>query len=107
MVRLRVVASTAQAARGAWASPGRSMIPAASGGDWGTTMIMRRIAGWVSGASAMAAALLTVMPVQAHHSFAMFDHDHQVKLTGTVKHFQWTNPHVYIELAAMDPSGAA
>ena len=83
------------------------MILAASGGDWGTTMIMRRIAGWVSGASAMAAALLTVMPVQAHHSFAMFDHDHQIKLTGTVKHFQWTNPHVYIELASTDATGTA
>ena len=34
----------------------------------------------------------------AHHSFAMFDSDHQVKLSGTVKHFQWTNPHVYIEM---------
>ena len=34
----------------------------------------------------------------AHHSFAMFDHDHQVKLNGTVKGFQWTNPHVYIEM---------
>jgi Family of unknown function (DUF6152) len=34
----------------------------------------------------------------AHHSFAMYDHEHQVKLNGTVKVFQWTNPHVYIEL---------
>jgi uncharacterized protein DUF6152 len=34
----------------------------------------------------------------AHHSFAMFDSDHQVKLNGTVKSFQWTNPHVYIEM---------
>ncbi|MGH8259333.1 MAG: DUF6152 family protein, partial [Steroidobacteraceae bacterium] len=41
----------------------------------------------------------------AHHSFAMFDHNHQVKLTGTVKYFQWTNPHVYIQLAAPDAQG--
>jgi hypothetical protein len=34
----------------------------------------------------------------AHHSFAMFDSDNQVKLSGTVKQFQWTNPHVYIEM---------
>jgi hypothetical protein len=34
----------------------------------------------------------------AHHSFAMYDSEHQIKLNGTVKTFQWTNPHVYIEL---------
>ena len=37
---------------------------------------------------------------QAHHSFAMFDNENQIKLEGTVTHFQWTNPHVYIELDA-------
>lgn len=36
----------------------------------------------------------------AHHSFAMFDNEHQIKLEGTVTDFQWTNPHVYIELDA-------
>jgi len=41
----------------------------------------------------------------AHHSFAMFDHDHQIKLNGTVTRFQWTNPHVYISLDAPDPAG--
>jgi hypothetical protein len=47
---------------------------------------------------AMAGLLLTGMSAQAHHSFAMFDHDHQIKISGTVTHFQWTNPHVYIDL---------
>jgi hypothetical protein len=28
----------------------------------------------------------------------MYDNENQVKWTGTVAHFQWTNPHVYIEL---------
>ena len=36
----------------------------------------------------------------AHHSFAMFDNENQVKLKGTVKDFQWQNPHVYIEIDA-------
>jgi hypothetical protein len=44
-------------------------------------------------------------PALAHHSFAMFDHDHQVKLSGTVEYFQWTNPHVYIKLDAPDAQG--
>ncbi len=41
----------------------------------------------------------------AHHSFAMYDSDHQVKLLGTVKSFEWSNPHVYIELDANDAQG--
>lgn len=51
--------------------------------------------------------LATLLPASAgaHHSFAMFDHDNQIKLSGTVKHFQWTNPHVYIVLDAMGEDG--
>jgi hypothetical protein len=45
-------------------------------------------------------------PALSHHSFAMFDHDHQIKLTGTVSQFDWANPHVYIELDAADAAGA-
>ena len=43
----------------------------------------------------------------AHHSFAMFDSDHQVKLAGTVKSFEWSNPHVYIELNATGADGSS
>jgi len=32
----------------------------------------------------------------AHHSFAMYDNEHQVKVSGTVTRFDWTNPHIYI-----------
>ncbi|MEP7242459.1 MAG: DUF6152 family protein [Gammaproteobacteria bacterium] len=52
---------------------------------------LRAIVSCVAGLAVAGVAL-------AHHSFAMFDSDHQVKLSGTVKHFQWTNPHVYIEM---------
>jgi uncharacterized protein DUF6152 len=38
----------------------------------------------------------------AHHSFAMFDQNRQVSIAGTVRDFQWTNPHAYIELEAGD-----
>ncbi len=57
---------------------------------------------------ACAAALaLTVASsaAQAHHSFAMFDMTKQVTVNGTVKQFQWTNPHAYIQLVAKDSSG--
>jgi hypothetical protein len=32
----------------------------------------------------------------AHHSFAMFDSDHQIKISGTITKFDWTNPHIYL-----------
>lgn len=37
-------------------------------------------------------------PAFAHHSFAMFDRQKEVTLNGTVKEFQWTNPHSFIEI---------
>ncbi len=42
---------------------------------------------------------------QAHHSFAMFDLTKEVTVSGTVRQFQWTNPHAYIQLVAKDASG--
>jgi hypothetical protein len=41
----------------------------------------------------------------AHHSFAMFDNDHQILLSGKVTEFTWQNPHVYIHLEAKDARG--
>lgn len=38
----------------------------------------------------------------AHHSPAMFDQSRTVTLTGTVRLFQWTNPHCYIQLMVDD-----
>ena len=38
------------------------------------------------------------MPAVAHHSFAMFDANKTVTLDGSVKEFQWTNPHAWIML---------
>ena len=37
-------------------------------------------------------------PAFAHHSFAMFDREKRRPLVGTVKEFQWTNPHVWIQV---------
>jgi hypothetical protein len=41
---------------------------------------------------------LAMSAAVAHHSFAMFDNDHQIKVSGKVTGFQWSNPHVYIEM---------
>ena len=34
----------------------------------------------------------------AHHSFAMFDQDNQIELTGEVREFKFTSPHTFIIL---------
>ena len=44
-------------------------------------------------------------PLLAHHSFAMFDTAKRVTMSGTVTAFEWTNPHVYIELDVPDEKG--
>jgi hypothetical protein len=61
----------------------------------------------VSRVAVVVAVVLTghVVPAAAHHSFAMFDTASQVTLTGVVTTFEWTNPHVYIELDVPDGQG--
>ena len=51
------------------------------------------------------AVVLCVVPALAHHSFAMFDAEKTVSIEGTVKEFQWTNPHSWIHLTVADSEG--
>ena len=53
------------------------------------------------GAAAIAGALFAV-PAFAHHSFAMFDQEKTITLKGTVKEFEWNNPHVWMRIMVMD-----
>ena len=53
----------------------------------------------------MCAALATSHTLLAHHSFAMFDTAKRLTMSGTVTGFEWTNPHVYIELDVPDDKG--
>lgn len=48
------------------------------------------------------AALATDGAAWAHHSFAMYDPAKPMTLNGTVKEFQWANPHVLLWLV-QDP----
>ena len=43
----------------------------------------------------------------AHHSSAMFDKDVVTEVSATVIEFQWTNPHVWIEISVLDEDGHA
>lgn len=43
----------------------------------------------------------------AHHSFAMFDQAKVVEFKGTVKDFQWTNPHSVVWVVGAPKAGVA
>jgi hypothetical protein len=49
----------------------------------------------------IAVAAFTVQ-AQAHHSFSMFDHEKMITVSGTVKEFEWTNPHAWIHVLVVD-----
>ena len=49
-----------------------------------------------------AAAVCVAAPALAHHSFAMFDRNKDMTISGVVKEFEWTNPHVWIHLTVQD-----
>src|ERR1044071_534170 len=53
--------------------------------------------------SAFAGVIFVVMllvgrPLAAHHSFRVVDSVNRTTITGTVTRFEWTNPHVFIEV---------
>jgi hypothetical protein len=59
--------------------------------------------------AAVTAIALTAGSVSAHHSFAMFDMDKDVKYTGMVVDYKWVSPHVHITVdikpgANIDPA---
>jgi Family of unknown function (DUF6152) len=47
---------------------------------------------------AAAAAVGLAGSAFAHHSFAMFDQEHPIELSGTVKEFKFTSPHTFVLL---------
>jgi hypothetical protein len=57
---------------------------------------------------ALSAVLVAVSATGAlaHHSNAMFDRTKTIEVKGTVREFQWTNPHIWIEMDIVGPPGA-
>jgi hypothetical protein len=41
---------------------------------------------------------------EAHHSFAMFDKEKMITISGTLKEFEWTNPHCWLHVMSTDPA---
>ncbi|MFT3907532.1 MAG: DUF6152 family protein [Steroidobacteraceae bacterium] len=56
---------------------------------------------WASGAA------LAVLPAYAHHSTAMFDRSQRLWAEGTVKEWEWTNPHAWLQITAPDKAGTS
>jgi hypothetical protein len=54
--------------------------------------------------SVMAVAVFGT-PALAHHSYAMFDAEKTLDLTGTVKEVQWENPHSWLQFLVKDKDG--
>ena len=44
-------------------------------------------------------------PAWVHHSGAMFDRSKEMKITGTVSEFQWTNPHASFKVDVLGADG--
>ena len=55
-------------------------------------MALLAICGW----------LLTTGSLSAHHSTAMYDGQNPITISGTVKKFEWTNPHAFVYLEVKD-----
>lgn len=53
----------------------------------------------------LCASLAVASAAWAHHSFAMFDLEKEVTVEGTVKEFQWTNPHCWLQVMVPDGKG--
>ncbi len=47
-------------------------------------------------------AVAFAAPAFAHHSFAMFDASKNLVLEGTVREFEWTNPHSWLRIMVQD-----
>src|SRR5689334_21860025 len=50
--------------------------------------------------------LAGVAPVEAHHSFAMFDKNNPTKVKGTISKVEWMNPHAYLFVDVVGEGGA-
>jgi hypothetical protein len=53
----------------------------------------------------LAAAMGAAPPAGAHHSFAMYEPTKTLTFKGTIKSFQWTNPHVVVWILVKPEGG--
>src|SRR5213075_2260909 len=49
--------------------------------------------------------IIGTAPASAHHSAAAYDRDADIQLTGTIREFQYTNPHSWLFVQVVDKTG--
>ncbi len=49
--------------------------------------------------------MVFTLPVSAHHAASMFDRNESVDLVGKIVEFQWTNPHIWIQISVENKDG--
>jgi len=59
----------------------------------------------MAGCLVAAFAATIARTASAHHGFAAFDTSSQRQITGTVKEFQWTNPHTWVWVDVTNDKG--
>ncbi len=59
----------------------------------------------LTGVLAAAMALAVSSPAWSHHSHAMFDHEKEVTITGTVAEWVFRNPHVFLYVDTKTDNG--
>ena len=50
-------------------------------------------------------AAATPNNARAHHAATMFDRDQTIELAGVVRDFQWTSPHIWIQVEIENAAG--
>jgi hypothetical protein len=44
-------------------------------------------------------------PASAHHAFNAYDRTQEIVVTGTVKEWDWVNPHAILRMSVVQPNG--
>ena len=61
---------------------------------------------FVAGCAAALSWSFGVAPALAHHSFGRFDMTKTAEIEGSVRRFEWTNPHCWLFVSVPSPEGA-
>jgi hypothetical protein len=59
----------------------------------------------LAGAAIAWLSLFGALAAQAHHSFAGYEDQRQIAFTGKVTSFEWTNPHIYMQIETAGADG--
>src|SRR5687768_4208489 len=72
---------------------------------WKRTLAMKKTTLTILAAAIVAAAAVTIAPLSAHHSHAMFDGSKETEITGVLTSVRFANPHVYLRIEATHRDG--